>query len=291
MFLPTRSYAKVNLCLAVAPPLPGPGPHAGWHPIASWFHCVGLYDDLSLEHIPHGTTSIERASAPDAAVPIHIDWPLESDLVFRAHAAVEQFVKRTLPVRISLRKRIPSGGGLGGGSSNAATTLRGLNSLFGLELTTDELLSLARPLGSDVAFFLDESPLDAPAAPALVEGFGNAITRVPRRADPITLCIPPFGCATPAVYHAFDELPFPPFRDAAARTLASSSVSPAALDPHTLFNDLTSAAQRVQPRLGDVLQSCRAAAGHACLSGSGSTLFMLGHVHVGSVPLIHTRLV
>lgn len=297
-----QAHAKVNLALAVAAPLPAGHPRAGMHPIASWMAPLDLADDLTISALPPGSASVfdlawhadaapalssapaAHSAAHPAPAPLTIDWPLEKDLAFRAHAALSAHVGRPLPVAVTLRKRIPAGGGLGGGSADAAAMLRGLDHLFHLALPEATLHALAAALGSDIPFFIDASrpPAPAPAPtlpprPALVSGLGERVQRLPARGErvAITLVFPPFGCPTGAVYRAFDDAPPSRFREDEAARLAAAPHPPTDDD---VFNDLAPAAERAEPRLAALRRELSGALGRPVhVSGSGSTLFALGH--------------
>lgn len=185
----------------------------------------------------------------------------------RALRLVEQALGRALPVALRIEKRIPVGGGLGGGSSDAAAVLVGIRDLLSLSLTDAQLASMSHWLGSDVAYFIGE----APPAPALVTGLGDRVERLPRRlaGGPIILVIPSFGCPTAQVYKAFDQLPRGKFDAAEVAALARGSGG-------DLFNHLLPAAERVEPRLAPLRdQVARLTGLPVHMSGSGSTLFVL----------------
>lgn len=272
--LAIRAFAKLNLALAVAPP-ERDGPRRGWHRICSWMHAVGLHDDVRVEVDRSLAGPVLDVRWADDA-PLHageaVAWDVEQDLALRA----ARLLGESAPLRVTVRKRIHDGGGLGGGSSDAAAVLRAGGALLGLGLGPARLRELAMGLGSDVAFFIDDAhpSLDAPPRPAVVAGFGEAIDRLPAPAERVrvTLAIPPFGCATGEVYGAFDGLCPGPLREVVVRGLAGVSPGVAAL-----FNDLAPAAEAVRPALRDL----RARLGRAwsCpvhVTGSGSVLFALG---------------
>lgn len=268
-----RAYGKVNLALSVGPP----APPRGYHPIASWFACVDLHDDLTVSRLDPAALSEHRVEwAQDAPRVSPIDWPLEKDLAVRAHRALEAESGRALPVRLLLQKRIPVGGGLGGGSSNAAAMLRAIVALYALAVPEDSLRRVAMKLGSDVAFFLDTSrtPLE-PARPALVEGYGETLHRVEQAPAAIVLFLPPFGCPTGAVYQAYDRSPCT-LRTTDVRGLIHRAHASGHIDSRGLFNDLTQPACAVEQRMAGVLSTLRASLGTVVhVTGSGSTMFAL----------------
>lgn len=146
---------------------------------------------------------------------------------------------------VALRKRIPAGGGLGGGSSNAAAVMRWAG--------CDDL-GIAVSLGADVPFCLR-------GGRARVTGIGEIIEPLPFVARTVTLAMPPFGCSTPAVYAAWDDLG-----------------GPTAAGP----NDLEPAALVVEPRLAAFRDALGDATGETPrLAGSGSTWFVDG-AHPGA---------
>ncbi|MDX2115321.1 MAG: hypothetical protein SFZ24_06830 [Planctomycetota bacterium] len=262
----TRSaHAKLNLILAVGPPRAGDG----FHPICSWFTPVSLADELRVERLADGAaTSLEISWSPDAPRPSPIDWPLEKDLAQRAHALLEREVGTPLPVRATLRKRVPIGGGLGGGSSDAAAMLLALRDLFGLEITTPRLARLGSRLGSDIPFFVRNA-----LTPALVEGVGEVVTPLPALEAFAVLIIPPFGTPTGPVYAAFDRAgPAPLVRRERVESVASTGT----VRDEALFNDLAAAAEAVEPRLAELRRRAAELGGSPVhITGSGSTMFAL----------------
>lgn len=219
-----------------------------------------------------------------------IDWDLEKDLAVRAYRLLESHVGRELPVELEVVKRIPVGGGLGGGSSDAAAALRGVNSVHGLGLSSERLQDIAARLGSDVAFFLGHEPESSKQPPtskgrwaAIVEGFGDRIHRVSPVAGRVTLIVPSFGCGTPEVYRAYDTILREQGRlnhdveSDRVRAAHAASLSQGRARSELLFNDLLAAAERVRPELGRLRASVREACGlDAHLTGSGSCLFVVG---------------
>lgn len=286
--LTLHAHAKLNLCLGVA----GPQPPRGYHPIASWFTSIGLGDTITLKVLPPGQRSrYDIAWALDAPRPTAIDWPIEKDLGVRAHRLLEQAAGRPLPIHLRVDKRTPVGGGLGGGSSDAAAVMIGVCALFGLKHALASLHSMSAALGSDVAFFIDEP--GRAARPAMVSGYGELIRRMPWQKPAATeavLIIPPYGCPTGPVYQAFDLSP------AAARPgnidwsrvehAIGDALQSGVIQSERLFNDLAEPACAVEPRLAELLAMLRQAFGPLTpvhVTGSGSTLFALAPVGQGAM--------
>lgn len=270
--------AKVNLCLSVAGPEPAGGPKAGWHRISSWFAAIDVRDEVVVTRLREGEASRFRVRwAEDAPRVSAIDWAIEKDLAVRAHHLLEERLGRALAVEMEVVKRIPVGGGLGGGSSDAAAALIAIDRAFGLDLGPEVLCEVGARLGSDVGFFVRGAPA------ALVGGFGEEVDAVERVGGRLTLVVPTFGCATPEVYRAYDTILREEGRlghDVEARRVrAAHAASVGACDVRSemLFNDLSEAAARVRPELVTLREAVRAACGRAVhLTGSGSCLFVMG---------------
>lgn len=149
--------AKLNLFLHVT------GRRAdGYHDLQTLFQLLAWGDELRFE-LNEGT-AIERVSGPATLAP-------DEDLCVRAARLLQRVTNVAQGARIQLRKRIPLGGGLGGGSSDAATTLAVLNCLWGTGLATPDLCRLGLELGSDVPVFIHGSS-------AWAEGRGEVLTPV-----------------------------------------------------------------------------------------------------------------
>ncbi len=135
--------AKVNLNLRITGRRDD-----GYHLLDSLMVPISLGDDVE----------ISRVDGPPQSVTVHADSPDvppgEENTVHRAAQAFYGRTGRSEPVAVSIRKRIPIGAGLGGGSTDAAATLRGMNDLLGTGLTTGDLLALAVSVGADVPFFI-----------------------------------------------------------------------------------------------------------------------------------------
>ncbi len=263
-----RSPAKINLTLAVAPPRDD-----GYHDLESIVALLDWGDDVTIESRDDGRIVI---TCDTPGVPLD-----ESNLAAKAAIALRRHAGRTDGAKITLAKRIPAGAGLGGGSSNAATTLALLNRLWNLRLSIADLATVGATVGSDVPVFL-HGPL------SVMRGRGERVAAV-RAAlvSAVVLVMPPIHSATAAVYRAFDALPAPPARATAdqiiervARPNASLPAGPQQiagpdLMPH-VFNDLEPAALAASPELADFAAQLRDVTGLPfCMSGSGSAFFHL----------------
>lgn len=198
----------------------------GYHELDAEFVSLDLADQVQVRPGGEGIT----VSGPYAdGVPTD-----GSNLVARALAVTG------LRAAVHVVKRIPHGGGLGGGSADAAAILRWAG--------IDDPIVAAR-LGADVPFCVR-------GGRARVGGIGEVLTPLPYEARTVTLVVPPFGVSTPAVYRAWDELGGP------------RSSGP---------NDLEPAALAVEPRLAEWRDAIEAATGETpVLAGSGSTWFLVG---------------
>ncbi len=274
------SPAKINLHLRV-----GPKQMDGFHPLVSWMVTVGLFDTLDFTLDTAGRVDL---SCSDPSLPVD-----DQNLVVRAARMLQAEATRTsggetsaschaagnrLGARIELFKAIPSGGGLGGGSSNAAVTLIALNELWGLNLPRQRLSELAAGIGSDVPFFLggpsNVSP-DQICPSAICTGRGEIVSRVdPPRAKWVVLMLPDTSMPTPAVYRQFDQTPFSPGWNEAIGWTQQCPKAEELL--RRLRNDLETPAFAISPDLGRLRQTAETLVARPVrMSGSGSSLFTL----------------
>jgi len=262
--------AKVNLALAVGAPEPD-----GYHPLASWMIALAFGDTLTLQRT-QDHTDFDLRFTEDAPRPCTVDWPIEKDLAWRAHQCLQETTGRALPVHATLDKRIPPGAGLGGGSSDAAAMLVGLNGLFNLSLPTQALCEAAATLGSDVAFLVG-ALIGDPSA--LVTGRGETREPAPLHTPlDLTLVFPPITCPTGEVYKAFDQH-LHDAQQGAQRVQPDRIRAMIAAQPPAdaqLFNDLAEPACRVRPQLATSREQVRTAIGRPVhITGSGAAMFVL----------------
>ena len=190
MTLEKPSPCKVNLLLNIL------GKRAdGFHELETLMHPVNLCDTLTFARAARGI----MLACSDPSLPVDM-----GNLVHRAASSFLEAAGVNEGIRIHLEKRVPMAAGLGGGSSNAATTLLGLNEMFGQPLAAATLHRLAAQLGSDVPFFLQ-------SAPALASGRGENIepldTFPALRGTAFLLIHPGFGIATAWAYQQLARFP------------------------------------------------------------------------------------
>ncbi|MAX26247.1 MAG: 4-(cytidine 5'-diphospho)-2-C-methyl-D-erythritol kinase [Phycisphaeraceae bacterium] len=264
--------AKVNLALSVGAPLAN-----GMHPIASLMCTLDFGDQMTLmqtQDISQFDIQFVKLHPEDDSTMGEVDWPLQKDLAYRAWQLMQELTGRNLPVHAKFNKRIPAGAGLAGGSGNAAGILVGLNQLFDLQLTTLTLTELAQQLGSDVVFVVHA--MQEKHNGALVTGLGEIITPISLHGQlNMVLIFPPFGCPTGPVYKAFDQLLENTGKEPDL-SMVQQMAGKLAIKPSDPFNDLASAACKVQPELAKLQQEITTLLKHPVhITGSGSTMFML----------------
>lgn len=246
-----RSFAKINLGLEIVRKRPD-----GYHDIRTLFQTIALADEISLEAAPAGVLELV---GDDPAVA----WDT-TNLVHRAASLLLDAGRAAGGARISVRKSIPAGRGLGGGSSNAAAVLLALDTMWGLGLGTEALAPLARSLGADVPFFLQ-------GGMCLGEGIGDRLTPLPDL-DPMAclLVFPPFPIPTPSIYAGVGASLTSPGKDSKIERFLESR------DFGLLENDLERVIFRAYPELERWKSFFRGeGALVAQVSGSGSAVYGL----------------
>ncbi len=243
--------AKLNLSLEVFGKRPD-----GYHDIRSVMVPVSLYDEVTVEAIPEGI--VVECDAPD--VPAD-----EGNTCHRAASFFREWAGAPAGVRIRLKKGIPSQAGLGGGSSDAAATLKGLCAITGTHPPREVLLAMAAHVGADVPFF-------ALGAAALVEGFGEIVTPIPWKVPfHAVIVLPAFGLSTREGYERLRRSAM----EAPPRGKVPSFPDLAALSA-SVRNDFEEAWAPVCPEIGRIKEELSAAGALAAgLSGSGSAVFGL----------------
>lgn len=250
--------AKINVFLRITGRRPD-----GYHLLDSLMVPISLCDELEIE------TEIETERETGSHIVLTCDDPTlptdETNLAYQAAALLCEEAGVPAHISIDLRKRIPAGAGLGGGSSDAAAVLKGLNTLLSLGFDEAHLCTLAARLGADVPFFIS-------CRPARVQGIGEILTAVSALPSKwVVVVVPPFGVSTPWAYRRFDELP--EHTDSARIRELTDGQWPEA---RFLINDLERAVIPTYPLVGELKDKLlQFGAEGALMSGSGSAVFGL----------------
>jgi len=252
--------AKINLWLEVLGRRPD-----GYHEIRTIMQTVSLCDELIFTPRKDGQVVLEAAGEG-------LPQP-EENLVARAARLMQRRLGCRRGVEVRLRKRIPVGGGFGGGSSDCAATLRTLNALWGAGLSRQQLVELGAELGSDVPFFLC-------GGTALCEGRGERVTPLPvHHTFHYVLLVPPHGTSTREVYRSLALTGHRGRCTMQCLRLALRSGDTNGLGA-ALHNALEAAVARLYPDIGRIAQTLRsglAIEGYRgfSLTGSGCGFFVL----------------
>ena len=253
--------AKVNLQLSV-----GPKEADGYHEVATVFQAISLFDNVKV------------AAADQFSIIVSGDYtngvPLDqSNLVYKAIEFMADKFDTDKNLEISIEKSIPVAGGMAGGSADAAAVLLGIDQLYRLGLSKDELGEIARKLGSDVPFMLH-------GGTAVGRGHGDEVTPALSRGNyHWVIAVSSTGLATPAVYAECDRLrtgldiKAPTLNDELLQALLSGDATRVG---KSLSNDLQSAACSIRPALRLILDTGQEyGALGGVVSGSGPSVAFL----------------
>jgi 4-diphosphocytidyl-2-C-methyl-D-erythritol kinase len=241
--------AKINLSLRV---LGRRGD--GFHEIETLIAPISLCDEIKIE--PRAGKQTIAFRCDDPSVPKG-----EDNIVMRAAKLFFKKTKITGSISITLKKTIPHGAGLGGGSSDAASTFLALNQIFDTKLSREALAKMAQAIGSDVPFFIFQ-------AAAICKGRGELITRTKLREQlPILLLKPEFGVPTQWAYSRWQN----------SREIPSVSYTAQEFDDQIFVNDLERPVFEKFVFLAEIKMWLlkQPEVGAALMSGSGSTVFVV----------------
>lgn len=241
------SPAKINLFFRVIEKRSD-----GYHSIASLFQAISLFDEIEI------TLSEKDQFSTNVS---YLSWE-PSNLIYKALERFRVKTHLTDPISINLLKKIPVGAGLGGGSSNAATTLYLLNELFGKPLSLLELIQIGQMIGADVPFFFSSGS-------AYCTGVGEIMQEVDFvLQEPLHIVVPPFSLSTPLVYkncipgESSDQDPLSLLSQVKNGDILGS-------------NDLEPAAFRLNPEMEEIKKSLLYY-GDVTMTGSGSAFVLRG---------------
>lgn len=253
--------AKVNLQLSV-----GPKEADGYHEVVTVFQAISLYDQIKIS----SSSQFEISISGDYSAGVPLD---KNNLVYKSVEVMAEKFGTSRDLSIEINKSIPVAGGMAGGSADAAATLVGIDQLYGLNLSKDDLSNIAKDLGSDVPFMLH-------GGTAVGRGHGDDVTPALSRGNyHWVIAVSSAGLATPAVYAECDRLRIghdikaPSLNEELLQALlAGDSVRVG----KCLSNDLQSAACSLRPALRLILdlgQEYGALGG--LVSGSGPSVAFL----------------
>jgi len=246
----TNAPAKINIGLNILSKRDD-----GFHNLKTFFYPIyDLYDSITFEKSDQFSFSSTDPSIKSSS----------SNLIVKALTIVEQIINKKLDVKIILEKKIPIGGGLGGGSSDAASTLLSINSLFDLNLTHEQLFEIALELGSDVPFFLVNKPAIGTSRGEVLEFIDLKISL------PILIVNPGIHLSTKEAF--LNIIPQELESDCYLKLLSKQ------LDFSTLRecfkNDFEQFVFAKHPEIGNIKENLyKSCAKYALMSGSGSTVF------------------
>jgi len=272
-----RVPAKINLHLGVGPLRPD-----GFHDLATIYHAVAVFDELSARPADSLALTMDGEGAGELALD-------ESNLIIRAVRVLAEASGREPHARLHLRKQIPLAAGLAGGSADAAAALVACDALWGTGFSREDLASIAAALGSDVPFLVL-------GGTALGTGRGETVSPVlaPGNAWHWVIALADSGLSTPDVYRELDRLrqagEAPPSVGAPDEILAALRQRDPTVLAKSLSNDLQAAALSLRPTLRTTLEAgADAGALAGIVSGSGPTCAFLcrdsGHASTVSAAL------
>lgn len=248
--LKLKSPGKVNLRLDVLSKRTD-----GYHELRMLNSAVSVYDDVEIDVIERG---IVVECTNDSQVPSG-----EDNIVYRAAKEIMAYSNKNVGVQIRITKQIPTGAGMGGGSSNAAAVIQGINQLLKINLPKEKLMKIGVRFGADIPFFIFGSP-------AIATGIGENLTRVRRLPSlPIVIVHPNIFVSTQSIYERYrsngkseqkEDIPVEfPTKKAVARFL---------------HNDLESVTVKQCPVVTSLKeQLMKLGALGACMTGSGPSVF------------------
>jgi len=255
MRLIVPSPAKINLSLWIKGKR-----EDGYHDIVTVMHTISLYDTLFFLPSDRFELTIEGSES----LPLN-----KSNLIVRAAQVFKEATGIKPQVKIKLEKVIPVGAGLGGGSSNAAATLKGLNSIYGNPLSEEELTQLAAMLGSDVPFFIR-------GGLAIAYGRGESLKHYPPASFRLLLVYPGFPCSTREVYQKLPPIKREISVEEAERRVISPLITGKLKEVEEVMeNDLEKSQAGCVSRVNEVKEVLKSCGLKPLMSGSGSSVFAL----------------
>ena len=254
-FFPRKTSLKANAKINIGLLIKGKRPD-GYHLLETLFYPVELYDSIEMEPTHSDQVIIEMVGFDEQI-------PLEKNLIWKAWDRLKKAAPNTGGVHITVNKGIPAGAGLGGGSSDAGNVLKGLNEMFDLGLSLDELATIATPLGADVPFFVYNKPL-------LARGIGNEFQQIDLDIPyDIRVITPEIHSSTVEAYQGLNLAECDP-----NRSLESLINLPIENWKDQVVNDLEAPILAKYPQIAEIKADLyRQGAIYASMTGSGSAVY------------------
>ena len=250
-----KARAKINLGLDVCRRLEN-----GYHEVKMVMQTVDIYDELSLKKREDSDIVLLVNSGDDLGT-------LEDNLIYKAAKRMREHYGLNQGIEIYLKKNIPVAAGMAGGSADAAATMLGINELFALGRSKEELMELALPLGADIPFCIM-------GGTALAEGIGEKLTPLPAPPDAVLLVVkPPIMVSTGKVYQSLDlkELKKHPDIDGMVAAIRDSDLKGIVQRMENVMETVTEAEF---PIITDIKRMMTGnGALNAMMSGSGPSIF------------------
>ena len=249
----TKAYAKINLGLDVVKRLPN-----GYHQVKMIMQNIGIHDELTFEKAEHAVTILTDSE----------ELPTDkNNLIHKAAGYMFDKYSISSGLRVRLRKNIPIAAGLAGGSADAAATMKGINILFGLGLSTEELMENGSAIGADVPYCIL-------GGTALAEGIGEKLTPLPPiPACHILIAKPDINVSTKYVYEHLDlqALTRHPDIDGMTESIKSGQLEGITKRMENVLETVTIPAY---PVIADIKERMLClGAENSLMSGSGPTVF------------------
>lgn len=250
-----KAYAKINISLDISGRRDD-----GFHEMVMVMQTVSLCDDIKLRLNDSGEI---RAFSNLRFIPGD-----DRNLAVRAAKRYLQEIGETVTgMRIDMKKNIPVGAGMGGGSSDAAAVLRAMNVLFDNRLSREQLLRLSAEVGSDTAFCMA-------GGTALAEGRGEVLTELPDFPDcTFVICKPEFSISTPELFKKIDASPISAHPDTAGiiQALKASQLRDICMRMYNVFEDIDDRRMRTVSEIKSKLLDFGAMG--SVMTGTGSAVF------------------
>lgn len=257
-----RAYAKINLCLDVIGKR-----QDGYHEIDMVMQTLSICDVIKVTLTTTGKIELSGSNEEEHK---DIKWN-ESNLVYRAAKIfIDNYIKHFSGIKIEVEKNIPSAAGLGGGSSDAATTLMLLNELYEVNVSDKELMKLGVSLGADVPYFIV-------GGTARCKGIGEIVTPLKKVKNlSCVLVKPDADISTALIYRETDEQSVPTFNvnvDNMCRAINEGNLDGIYTN---IKNRLENVTIKHVPEIKDIEEKLmKLGANATCMSGSGPTVFGL----------------